>query len=117
METGSYLELALTLYGWQVSNRIAELLVASGLIYIPFAVAGHAQLDTASTLPGSESRRSGFDAKDGTGHAYCIHFDHPMLYPSGFGQDIRSHAHQPNYRKGNFVQLAGCAIRERRNSR
>ena len=35
METGSYLELALTLYGWQVSNRIAELLVASGLIYIP----------------------------------------------------------------------------------
>ena len=35
METGSYLELALTLYGWQVSNRIAELLVASGLIFIP----------------------------------------------------------------------------------
>ena len=35
METGSYLELALTLYGWQVSNRIAELLVESGLIYIP----------------------------------------------------------------------------------
>ncbi len=35
METGSYLELALTLYGWQVSNRFAELLVASGLIYIP----------------------------------------------------------------------------------
>ena len=35
MDTGSYLELALTLYGWQVSNRITELLVASGLIYIP----------------------------------------------------------------------------------
>ena len=35
METGSYLELALTLYGWQVSNRFAELLVESGLIYIP----------------------------------------------------------------------------------
>ena len=35
METGSYLELALTLYGWQVSNRLAELLVASGLIYLP----------------------------------------------------------------------------------
>ena len=35
MNTGSYLELALTVYGWHVSNRLAELIVASGLIYLP----------------------------------------------------------------------------------
>ena len=35
MQTGSYLELALTIYAWQVSNRLAEMIVASGLIYLP----------------------------------------------------------------------------------
>ena len=35
METGSYLELALTNYSWFVANRLAELLVSSGLIYLP----------------------------------------------------------------------------------
>lgn len=35
MNTGSYLELALTVYGWHVANRLAELIVASGLIYLP----------------------------------------------------------------------------------
>ena len=35
MQTGSYLELALTIYAWQVSNHLAEMIVASGLIYLP----------------------------------------------------------------------------------
>ena len=35
MQTGSYLELALTIYAWQVSNRLAEMIIASGLIYLP----------------------------------------------------------------------------------
>ena len=35
METGSYLELALTNYSWYVANGLAEILVSSGLIYLP----------------------------------------------------------------------------------
>ena len=35
METGSFLELSLTIYAWQVSNRLSELLVGSGLIFLP----------------------------------------------------------------------------------
>ena len=35
METDSYLELALTNYSWHVANGLAELLVSSGLIYLP----------------------------------------------------------------------------------
>ena len=35
MDTGSYLELALTIYGWHVANRLAELIVETGLIYLP----------------------------------------------------------------------------------
>ena len=35
METGSYLELALTNYSWHVANGLAEILVTSGLIYLP----------------------------------------------------------------------------------
>ena len=35
METGSFLELTLTIYAWQVSNRLTELIVSSGLIFLP----------------------------------------------------------------------------------
>lgn len=35
METGSFLELSLTIYAWQVSNRLSDLIVGSGLIFLP----------------------------------------------------------------------------------
>lgn len=35
MQTSSFMELTLTVLGWQISNRLAELIVASGLIYLP----------------------------------------------------------------------------------
>ena len=35
MQAGSFLELTLTIYAWQVSNRLSELIVSSGLIFLP----------------------------------------------------------------------------------
>lgn len=37
MKTDSYMELALTLFAWDVSNKLATLLVGTGLIFIPVA--------------------------------------------------------------------------------
>lgn len=37
MKADSYLELALTLFAWDVSNKLATLLVGAGLIFIPIA--------------------------------------------------------------------------------
>jgi len=35
MHSGSFLELTLTIYAWQVSNRLTELIVQTGLIFLP----------------------------------------------------------------------------------
>ncbi len=35
MQTSSFMELTMTVLGWQISNRLAELIVASGVIYLP----------------------------------------------------------------------------------
>lgn len=37
MQTDSYLELALTLFAWDVSNKLTLLLIGTGLIFIPLA--------------------------------------------------------------------------------
>ena len=39
MSVHSYFELATTLIGWRIGNSIAYILAASGLIYVPFAIA------------------------------------------------------------------------------
>ena len=39
MEVHSYFELATTLVGWHIANGISEMLVISGLIFIPFGIA------------------------------------------------------------------------------
>ena len=39
MSVHSYFELATTLIGWHIANGIASILVASGLIFLPFAIA------------------------------------------------------------------------------
>ncbi len=39
MDVHSYLELTTTLIGWHVGNSIAEILVTSGLVFLPFGIA------------------------------------------------------------------------------
>lgn len=39
MSVHSYFELATTLIGWHIGNSVADILVSSGLIFLPFAIA------------------------------------------------------------------------------
>ena len=73
MQTGSYLELALTIYAWQVSNRLAEMIVASGLIYLPLLFIVWRNWSADCPKPGSEIRRAGFATAHGTGCNCALH--------------------------------------------
>ena len=73
MQTGSYLELALTIYAWQVSNRLAEMIVASGLIYLPLLFIVWQNWSADCPKPGSEIRCAGFTTAHGTGCDRAFH--------------------------------------------
>ena len=116
METGSYLELALTLYGWQVSNRIAELLVASGLIYIPLLWL--VMRNWSQPIRSQEAKAAAPVSMRRMEQDMLIAFvcDHPVLHSSLFGQNISHHPHQPNHRKGNLGRRPERALRGRRHT-
>ena len=116
METGSYLELALTLYGWQVSNRIAELLVASGLIFIPllWLVMRNWSQPTRS----QEAKAAAPVSMRRMEQDMLVAFISIILcFIPAFSVKTSDLTHtSPISGEENFGQLTGCAILERRKS-
>ena len=83
MQTGSYLELALTIYAWQVSNRLAEMIVASGLIYLPLLFIVWQNWSADRPQPGSEIRRAGVASAHGAGRDRALFHNHIRISASG----------------------------------